>query len=77
MQTDRSALDTLIDAARGLTPSKFISWLEDMNPKREKKLEIDILNRDEILNINRDPLRLKVDQWIFIFDNGVFQRVEQ
>jgi len=78
MQPNLSKLEKMKAAASHLTPVKFISWLEDSHLEdRSKRMTVDILNREDVLNVNRDFVRLQVDNYVFIFDNGVFQRVEE
>lgn len=78
MQPNLSKLEKMKLAASHLTPAKFISWLEDSHMEdQNKRMTVDILNRDEVLNVNRDFVRLQVDKHVFVFDNGVFQRVEE
>lgn len=73
---NKSKKDILLDAANTLSTSKFLIWVEeDFVWNEERHLAIDILNRDEVLNLNRDTVHLRVDKWIFTFINGVFQRV--
>jgi len=78
MQPNLSKIEKIKMAASHLTPAKFISWLEDSHLEdRNKKMTIDILNRDDVLNVNRDFVQLRVDTHVFVFDHGVFQRVEE
>lgn len=66
----------MIEAARTLTPSKFITWLEDHFTRfPDRKIDIDIVNRDEVFNMNRDRVLLKVNDTVFVYDHGVFQHV--
>ena len=78
MQPNLSKLEKMKAAASHLTPAKFISWLEDSHLEdRTKRMTVDIINRDDVLNVNRDFVRLQVDKYVFVFDHGVFQRVEE
>ena len=68
--------DRLLEVAKIYTPSKFILWIEEnYTTPDDSRLEIEILNKDEIFNLNMDTVRLKVENRIFIFTNGVFQNV--
>jgi len=70
------AKDRLLEVAKIYTPSKFILWIEEnYTTPDDSRLEIEILNKDEIFNLNMDTVRLKVENRVFIFTNGVFQNV--
>ena len=70
------AKDRLLEVARIYTPSKFILWIEEnYSTPDDSRLEIEILNKDEVFNLNKDTVRLKVENRVFIFTNGVFQNV--
>lgn len=56
--------DKIIDAARSLTPSKFLLWCEDQG------LAVEILNRDDVFNVNSDPTTIKVNDLELKFVNG-------
>lgn len=75
MQTQNTK-DRLLEVARLYTPSKFIMWIEENHITEDnKRLDIEILNRDEIFNLNMDTVKIKVDERVFVFTNGVFQNV--
>lgn len=75
MQTQNTK-DRLLEVARLYTPSKFIMWIEENHtPEDNKRLDIEILNRDEIFNLNMDTVKIKVNERVFVFTNGVFQNV--
>lgn len=77
MDSNLSKLEKMKMAASHLTPAKFISWLEDSHLQDgSKRMTVDILNREDVLNVNRDFVKLQVDNHVFVFDHGVFQRVE-
>ena len=68
--------DRLLEVARLYTPPKFIMWIEENHLTQDnKRLEIEILNRDEVFNLNLDTVRIKVEERVFVFTNGVFQAV--
>jgi len=70
------AKDRLLEVAKIYTPSKFIIWIEEnYTTPDDSRLEIEILNKDEVFNLNMDTVRLKVENRVFIFTNGVFQNV--
>jgi hypothetical protein len=54
----------IIDAANTLIPSKFIPWADnqDLNPE--------ILNKDDVFNVNRDDVELKVGKLVLKFSDG-------
>ena len=54
----------IIDAARTLITSKFIAWTDnqDLNPV--------IVNKDDVFNVNRDDVELKVGKLILKFSDG-------
>ena len=54
----------IIDAARTLITSKFIAWADnqDLNPV--------IVNKDDVFNVNRDDVELKVGKLILKFSDG-------
>ena len=54
----------IIDAARTLITSKFIAWADnqDLNPA--------IVNKDDVFNVNRDDVELKVGKLILKFSDG-------
>jgi len=54
----------IIDAANTLIPSKFITWADnqDLNPE--------ILNKDDVFNVNRDDVELKVGKLVLKFSDG-------
>ena len=75
MQTQNTK-DRLLEVARLYTPSKFIMWIEENHITEDnKRLDIEILNRDEIFNLNMDTVKIKVNERVFVFTNGVFQNV--
>lgn len=77
MTPNTSLQDSMIEAARLLTPSKFMIWIEDhSNRFPDRKMDIEILNRDEVFNMNREGVLLKVYDMVFVFDNGVFQNMQ-
>lgn len=68
--------DRLLEVAKLYTTSKFIMWIEENHiPKDNKRLDIEILNRDEIFNLNMDTVKIRVNERVFVFTNGVFQNV--
>ncbi len=68
--------DRLLEVAKLYTPSKFLIWIEEnYTPSNDSRLEIEILNKDEVFNLNMDTVRLKVENRVFVFTNGVFQNV--
>lgn len=72
----QSTKDRLLEVARLYTPSKFIMWAEENHAEQDnKRLEIEILNRDEVFNLNMDTVKIKVEERVFVFTNGVFQNV--
>ena len=54
----------IIDAASTLITSKFIAWADnqDLNPG--------IVNKDDVFNVNRDDVELKVGKLILKFSDG-------
>ena len=77
MTPNSSLQDSMIEAARMLTPSKFMMWIEDHYSRfPDRKMDIEILNRDDVFNMNRDRVLLKVNDLVFVFDNGVFQHMQ-
>lgn len=54
----------IIDAASTLITSKFIAWADnqDLNPV--------IVNKDDVFNVNRDDVELKVGKLILKFSDG-------
>ena len=54
----------IIDAANTLIPSKFITWADnqDLNPE--------ILNKDDVFNVNRDDVELRVGKLVLKFSDG-------
>ena len=54
----------ILDAANTLIPTKFIAWAQTQN------LNPEILNRDDVFNVNRDDVELKVGGIILKFSNG-------
>jgi hypothetical protein len=54
----------IIDAARTLITSKFIAWADnqDLNPV--------IVNKDDVFNVNRDDVELKVGKLVLKFSDG-------
>jgi hypothetical protein len=54
----------IIDAANTLIPSKFIAWADnqDLNPE--------ILNKDDVFNLNRDDVELRVGKLVLKFSDG-------
>jgi len=76
MKSESTPEQIMIEAARTLTPSEFITWLEDHFTRfPDRKIDIDIVNRDEVFNMNRDRVLLKVNDTVFVYDHGVFQHV--
>ncbi len=68
--------DRLLEVAKIYTLSKFLIWIEEnYTTPDDSRLEIEILNKDEVFNLNMDTVRLKVENRVFIFTNGVFQNV--
>ena len=75
-QMESIAKDRLLEVAKIYTPSKFLMWIEEnYSTFDDSRLEIEILNKDEVFNLNVDTVKLKVENRIFIFTNGVFQNV--
>lgn len=72
---EQIAIDRISEVAKHHTPAKFIMWLEDNYKPSEKKMEIEILNKDEVFNLNIDTVQIKVEERVFTFTNGVFQSV--
>jgi hypothetical protein len=54
----------IIDAANTLIPSKFIAWADKQN------LNPEILNKDDVFNVNRDDVELKVGGILLKFSDG-------
>ena len=54
----------IIDAANTLIPSKFIAWAgnQGLNPE--------IVNKDDVFNVNRDDVELKVGGILLKFSDG-------
>ena len=64
-------LSKILDSAKRLKPSKFISWAEDM------KLNPVIENRDDIFNVNLDDVRIDVLGNKIFYSNGQFVHPEE
>lgn len=60
--------EKIIEAAKSLTPSKFILWCED------RGLTAVIVNRDEVFNVNTDPTTIKVKGMELKFVNGILSQ---
>jgi hypothetical protein len=54
----------IIDAANTLIPSKFIAWADNQD------LSPEILNKDDVFNVNRDDVELRVGKLVLKFSDG-------
>lgn len=60
------------EIAKKLSPSKLIAWIESRQfADGGSDWSYQILNSEDCLNINRDYLELRVQNWKLIYSNGV------
>ena len=59
--------EQILEAASKLIPSKFILWAED------RGLDPVIENRDDIFNVNRDEVHIKVGKLKLTYNEGQLQ----
>jgi len=59
--------EQILEAAAKLVPSKFILWAED------RGLGPVIENRDDVFNVNRDEVHIKVGKLKLTYNEGQLQ----